>query len=160
MMKAIFNSTGGEKPAWKAHPLTDDWLKLSAVQQQELNKNIISDDFQIYNALVRNQIPFQASVDLGDVNYLGALNIGGSAMPHTDIPELPPPYNSRNGSWQLHRPGQPEEGKLDWFLQRGQEKAHQGRRRMAISMARAWNHHHFLGQLQSQNGAWRYQSRG
>ena len=95
MMKAIFNNTEGENQAWKAHPLTDDWLELTAVQQQQLNEKIISGEFQVYNDLVRNQMPFQASVDLDDVNYLGALNIGGSAMPHTDIPELPPPYKQR-----------------------------------------------------------------
>ena len=95
MMKAIFSNNEGEKPAWKAHPLTDDWLGLSADQQQDLSKKIISGEFQIYNDLVRGQMPFQASVDLDLVNYLGALNIGGSAMPHTDIPELPPPYKQQ-----------------------------------------------------------------
>jgi hypothetical protein len=95
MMKAIFNNTEGDKPAWKAHPLTDDWFKLSANQQQDLSKKIISGEFHIYNDLVRDQMPSQASAQLDDVNYLGALNIGGSAMPHTDIPELPPPHNQQ-----------------------------------------------------------------
>jgi hypothetical protein len=162
MMKAIFNNTDGEKPAWKAHPLTDDWFNLSADQQQDLSKKIISGEFHIYNDLVRDQMPFQASVEL-DNELFGCAEHWwqcDAAHRYSGAAAAAQPAGSRNGSWQLHRPGQPEEGKLDWFLQRGQEKAHQGRRRMAFFMARAWDHHHFLGQLQSQNGSWRYQSRG
>jgi hypothetical protein len=90
MVKIMFADT-----EWKFFPMTDNWTTLTQEQKDENKAKIVSSSFQPWCDIVRSHVPKSATKDLNtkDVKeqcvYLGALNIGGSAMPHADYPELP-----------------------------------------------------------------------
>ena len=88
MVKIMF----GNELEWKFFPMTDNWTTLTQAQKDENKAKIIYHDFQPFCDMVLEHVPKSATKDLNVKDqcvYLGALNIGGTAMLHADIPELP-----------------------------------------------------------------------
>ena len=88
MVKIMF----GNELEWKFFPMTDNWTTLTQAQKDEQKAKIVYSEFKPWCNMVLSHVPQSATKDLNVKDqcvYLGALNIGGTAMPHADIPELP-----------------------------------------------------------------------
>jgi hypothetical protein len=94
MVKIMFADTD-----WKFFPMTDNWTTLTEAQKDENKAKIVYSEFKPWSDIVLGHVPKSVTKDLNVKDqcvYLGALNIGGSAMPHADYPELPEDRDESN----------------------------------------------------------------